>query len=89
MMKAAIIKVYGRVQGVGFRFYTQKKANELGICGHVRNRPDGSVYIEAEGEEEKLEIFLNWCEDGPSWAHVSKCEKQYVPLFNEEDFRIK
>jgi len=89
MNKAAIIKVYGRVQGVGFRFYTQKKANELGICGHVRNRPDGSVYIEAEGEEEKLEMFLNWCEDGPSWAHVSKIEKQEVPLFHVEGFKIK
>jgi len=87
--KAAIIKVYGRVQGVGFRFYTQKKANELEITGYVKNRPDGSVYIEAEGEENNLELFIRWCEDGPSWAHVSKLEKQYVPLFDEEGFRIK
>ncbi len=89
MKKAAIIKVYGRVQGVGFRYYTQKKANELGITGFVKNRPDGSVYIEAEGEEDKLELFIDWCEVGPSWAHVTKLEKQYVPLFEEEDFKIK
>jgi acylphosphatase len=87
--KAAVIKVYGRVQGVGFRYYTQKKANELGITGYVKNRPDGSVYIEAEGEQENLELFIDWCEVGPSWAHVTKLEKQYVPLFGEDDFKIK
>ena len=89
MKKAAILKVYGRVQGVGFRYYTQKRAGELGITGFVKNRPDGSVYIEAEGEEDKLELFINWCEVGPPWAHVTKLEKQYVPLFEEEDFKIK
>jgi acylphosphatase len=89
MKKAVIIKVYGRVQGVGFRFYTHKKANELHICGFVRNRPDGSVYIEAEGEADQLEIFNLWCETGPSWARVSKLEKQEVPLFHFDDFRIK
>jgi len=89
MKKAAILKVYGRVQGVGFRFYTQKKANELHIIGHVRNRPDGSVYIEAAGETENLEMFIKWCEDGPTWAHVSKLDKQEIPVFDSEDFRIK
>ncbi len=89
MKKAAIVKVYGRVQGVGFRYYTQKKANELGITGYVKNRPDGSVYIEAIGEENQLELFIRWCEEGPSWAHVTKLEKQYIPLFHAEEFTIK
>jgi acylphosphatase len=89
MMKAVILKVYGKVQGVGFRFYTQKTAQELNITGHVRNRPDGSVYIEAAGESDKMEMFINWCEDGPTWAHVSKLEKQEIPVFDAEDFRIK
>jgi acylphosphatase len=89
MKKAVILNVYGKVQGVGFRFYTHKKANELGIKGHVRNRPDGSVYIEAAGEAEMLEMFINWCETGPTWAHVSKLEKQEIPLFDADDFRIK
>ena len=52
-------------------------------------RPDGSVYIEAAGEAEMLEMFINWCEDGPIWAHVSKLEKQEIPLFDADDFRIK
>jgi len=89
MKKAVILKVYGRVQGVGFRFYTHKKANELYIKGHVRNRSDGSVYIEATGATESLEMFINWCENGPAWAHVSKLEKQEIPVFDAEDFRIK
>lgn len=89
MKRAMILKVYGRVQGVGFRFYTQKKANELSITGYVRNRPDGSVYIEATGESESLEMFINWCEEGPTWAHVSKLEKQEIPVFEIPDFSIK
>ncbi len=89
MKNAVILKVYGRVQGVGFRFYTQKTAQELNITGHVRNRPDGSVYIEATGESNNLERFIKWCEDGPAWAHVSKMEKQEIPVFDSDDFRIK
>ena len=89
MLCSYSIKVYGKVQGVGFRFYTQKKASELGVKGHVRNRPDGSVYIEASGEAENMELFTKWCEEGPTWAHVSKLEKQEIPVFDAEDFRIK
>lgn len=47
MQKAAFIHVFGRVQGVGFRYYTNMKALELHIKGFVENKPDGSVYIEA------------------------------------------
>jgi acylphosphatase len=89
MNKAAIIQVYGRVQGVGFRFYTHKKAGELGIKGYVRNQTDGSVYIEATGEAESMKLFTKWCEDGPTWAHVTKMEKQDIPLFQADDFRIR
>ena len=83
------IRVRGVVQGVGFRFYTQKKAKELQIKGYVKNLPDGSVYIEAEGESENLEAFINWCEIGPSWARVSKLTHQYVPPTDYSNFQIK
>lgn len=89
MNKAVIIQVYGRVQGVGFRFYTQKKARELDMKGHVRNRPDGSVYIEAAGKAGNMKLFTKWCEEGPTWAHVSKIELQEIPFFKADDFRIK
>ena len=66
------ITVKGRVQGVGFRFETQRQARFMGIRGFVKNQHDGSVYIEAEGEEDILQQFLNWCHHGPSFANVSK-----------------
>lgn len=87
--KAVIIKVYGTVQGVGFRFYTNKKAIELGISGYVQNKPNGSVYIEAEGDETSLLTFIDWCNIGPEWARVVKVETQTVPTINYVDFQIK
>ncbi len=87
--KALIIKIYGRVQGVGFRYYAQKKAQELNLSGFVKNRPDGSVYIEVEGNADKLEAFLLWCEMGPSWARVSKVEEQIIPVQGFKGFEIR
>jgi acylphosphatase len=87
--KAVILQVYGRVQGVGFRFYTQRKAQELEICGFVQNRSDGSVYIEAEGNPDALEQFIYWCDGGPSWARVSEVKKQFMPVRDYKEFRIR
>ena len=87
--KAVILKVYGKVQGVGYRYYTHKKANELGLNGYVRNKPDGSVYVEAEGDEDLLEKFIHWCEEGPTWARVTKVEQQFVPLTGHSGFEVK
>ncbi|MEO0218368.1 MAG: acylphosphatase, partial [candidate division WOR-3 bacterium] len=53
-MKSLIIKVYGRVQGVGYRYFAQRHARKLGIKGYAENKPDGSVYIEAYGDEKSL-----------------------------------
>lgn len=78
-MRHLNIKVYGRVQGTFFRVNAQKKADELGITGFARNEPDGTVYIEAEGEEENLQRFLNWCREGPPWASVEKVENKPDP----------
>ena len=87
--RGAIIRVFGKVQGVGFRYYTQKKASELDITGFVQNRPDGSVYIEAEGEEEKLDAFILWCNTGPAWARISNVQVQQTPPFGYNDFVIR
>ncbi len=87
--KALILQVFGRVQGVGFRYYAQKKANEFGITGFIRNRPDGSVYIEAEGTENALDTFTYWCEEGPAWARVSRVEKQEIPQQGYQQFEIR
>lgn len=64
------IRIRGRVQGVGFRYRARLKACELGVAGLARNEPDGSVYIEAEGDLEALKAFINWCWHGPNRAQV-------------------
>jgi len=72
-MKAITINVIGKVQGVWFRASTQQKAQELGIEGNVRNRTDGSVWIEAQAEESKLNQLIDWCKSGPPNANVKEC----------------
>ncbi len=89
MRKAYAIKVEGRVQGVGFRFYTVQKAHELGIKGFVENKPDGSVYIEDEGIENHLLEFVQWCHKGPSWARVQKVSFTEMPAIGLTGFKIK
>lgn len=66
------IRVYGRVQGINFRWSACKKANSLGLFGFVRNEPDGFVYIEAEGGKEMLNQFTNWCKKGPWFSKVER-----------------
>lgn len=68
------IKIYGQVQGVFFRISAQKEAEKLRITCSARNEPDGSVYIEVEGEEGSLEKFVKWCHKGPTLARVEKVE---------------
>ena len=74
------IKVYGRVQGVGYRYFVERHAVKLGISGWVRNCSDGSVEIMAEGDPDSLEIFTDWCKKGPLFGSVSKI----VPVARSE-----
>jgi acylphosphatase len=87
-MNAVLITITGRVQGVGFRYHTQKKAEQFNIKGFVKNQPDGTVYIEAEGEEIDLERFLMWCYDGPTWARVDDVKIQDSPVQNFMGFEV-
>ena len=71
MIEAAHITVHGRVQGVWFRAGTKKKAEELGLTGWVKNRPDGTVEIHAQGGKSQLENFITWCRQGTPAAKVT------------------
>lgn len=62
--------VTGRVQGVGFRYFTMQQARRLGLDGWVRNESDGSVRVVAEGSRESLDEFLVRLRNGPSGARV-------------------
>ena len=64
--------IEGRVQGVWFRESTRKEAARLGVYGWVRNRPDGSVEVLAEGPEDKVRKLATWCHHGPTSARVTR-----------------
>jgi acylphosphatase len=83
------IHITGYVQGVGFRWSAAREARILGITGFVRNMPDGSVYIEAEGEEENAREFLDWCRKGPAAGYVETVESEQYPPANYREFRIE
>ncbi len=90
MIKHLKIKVFGSVQGVLFRHWSKVKAKELKIKGFVLNLPDGTVYLEAEGEEKNLKDLLAWCHQGPSFAQVAKVEFEYLhQIKGYSDFKIK
>jgi len=84
-----IIRVYGRVQGVGFRYSAVRVAQSHGIKGFVKNLPDGSVFIEAEGSEKQLNTFLVWCRKGPSHSYVESVTFDSLPPFGHKEFRIE
>lgn len=69
-VRHARIIITGRVQGVGYRFAARTMAQSLGLKGFVKNQTDGSVYVEAEGIEYRLDQFVQWCHKGPTYANV-------------------
>lgn len=83
-------RIYGRVQGVGFRFFAREVAGELGIVGYVRNMPDGGVEALAEGEESRLEEFLHLLRQGPRGACVDRVDVSWEqPTGAYDTFLVK
>ena len=70
------MRVHGKVQGVFFRASTEEKAKELGLSGFVQNEPDGTVYLEAEGNPDALHQLEKWVHQGPKAARVDRVEVQ-------------
>ena len=88
-LKHFSIRVGGRVQGVFFRASAVDMARALGLTGFVRNEEDGSVYIEAEGPQDKLLRFVEWSKKGPPHASVHSCEVSESELRNFSVFEIQ
>lgn len=82
--------IEGRVQGVFFRASTLEEAIRLGLKGWVRNCPDSSVEVVAEGERKKIDNLVDWCRHGPPGAHVRNVGVQWEDCRDEfQDFRIR
>ncbi|CAM3487202.1 acylphosphatase [Rouxiella silvae] len=82
--------VYGRVQGVGFRFATQQQANGLGLTGYAKNLDDGGVEIIACGEQHNIDLLLDWLrQGGPKYARVDRVLTEPKTLTDYDDFSIR
>jgi acylphosphatase len=87
-MKAVQARVVGRVQGVSFRWYAQEQARALGVTGWVRNEPDGSVLLHAEGDVDAVDALVEWCRTGPSTARVSDVAVREAAPERASSFRV-
>lgn len=82
---------YGKVQGVGFRKFVKKKADEIGVKGYVKNLPDGTVEVVAQADDEEiLESFLQRIKDGPEKSSVERFVRKNLDKEVEYDeFKIE
>ncbi len=87
-MERVKVIVGGHVQGVGFRYFVKRQAEEYRINGFVKNLPGGKVEIDAEGESDLLEQFMAACQQGPPHGIVSMFHQQKVTLYGYTRFRI-
>lgn len=81
--------IYGHVQGVGFRYFTMREADKLGIRGHAINLVDGCVEVLASGHRHAIDTFLAWLAIGPRTAQVERIVIDDVPMssVSERGFR--
>jgi acylphosphatase len=79
------LRLTGRVQGVGFRWFTRQAARELGLAGRVRNLPDGSVEVLAAGTPDELSAFRETLRQGPRGARVQTVEEQEISILPDGD----
>lgn len=84
------IEISGRVQGVGFRYFTQKKAKQIGLLGWVKNTYSGTVEVMVQGSETEIQTFLDFLQIGPSLSRVDKISKYKMEVLNDFDsFKVK
>jgi DNA ligase D-like protein (predicted 3'-phosphoesterase) len=88
-MRAIRVEIKGRVQGVGFREATVRRADELGTLGWVRNADDGSVQVHAEGEDDAVEKLVAWLRQGPPAAAVATVAVEEAKLEGHEQFAVR
>lgn len=87
------VLITGKVQGVGYRWWTRQTALELGLVGWVQNQPDGSVAALFAGRPDRIDAMLRACREGPPTAVVSKVEEQPMKaedkMFDVHGFTVR
>ncbi|MGJ4844269.1 MULTISPECIES: acylphosphatase [unclassified Leifsonia] len=81
--------VTGSVQGVGFRWSARETAHRLGVTGFARNRADGSVEVEVEGDQEPVDRMLDWLRTGPPGSEVADVAVSDAAPAGDDAFRIR
>ncbi len=89
-MAEVFLKIFGDVQGVGFRYQALQKAKSLNLTGWVRNAPDGNLEILAQGTKKDLEKLIVWAKEGPKFANVKDIQIAWrKPQEKYSDFEIR
>lgn len=85
-----VLRIHGKVQGVGYRFFATRVARRLGLKGTVQNLRDGSVEAVVEGEKSAIDEWIEELKEGPRYAEVSRID-QDVKEFSGRlpDFDVK
>lgn len=83
------LTIKGKVQGVSFRIETMKMAGLLKVTGYVKNLPDGSVYVEVEGDEANVFNLIDYCHHGPELAEVEHLSVRENALVGYKSFEIR
>jgi len=89
MTRKVRLRIYGVVQGVGFRYFVRKQALTLGLAGYAKNMPDGSVEVVLEGENEAIDMAIDACRVGPPSSSVARIDVEDLQPSNLKSFRIE
>ena len=76
MKEMRLIRIHGKVQGVGYRFFATRVARRLGLKGYIQNNRDGSVEAAVEGEKDAIDEWLEELKEGPRYAEVTKIDQE-------------
>lgn len=83
------VEIYGRVQGVGFRYSAVHRAHALNLKGYVRNLPNGRVLLEIEGMPDAVEAMIRWCRQGPPMARVDAIQRSDGTVQGYSEFTVR
>ena len=90
MKERRIIRIHGKVQGVGYRFFATSRARKLGLKGSIENQRDGTVVADVEGEQSVIDQWLDDLKEGPRYAEVTKIDQESKEFTGRHgDFDVK